>query len=103
MFSLILGSVREAMVHVDWFCRLSVLPRKDAKKEPPIDVEIDHGPIVDCFGLITQSQGEESEHNSWECLHLPVGKFLPQTDSWPSLLPFYRDEYFCTQIIIPLH
>lgn len=53
--------------------------------ETLVDVERDHGPVVDAGILVMQREHEEAEQHGREDLHLPVREFLSQADPWTSL------------------
>ena len=54
--------------------------RHSREMETLLDVERDHGPVVDARVLVAQSQHEETEQHRREDLHLPVCELLSQAD-----------------------
>ena len=54
--------------------------------EPLVHVKSEHGSISCFFSLIHKSEFEEIDKNSTQHFHLPVSKFLPQTDTRPGLV-----------------
>jgi hypothetical protein len=54
--------------------------------ETIVDMESEHCFIDWLLGFIFQSELEEMYQGSSHDLHLPVCKFFPQADTWPSLI-----------------
>jgi hypothetical protein len=53
--------------------------------EASINVQTEHRPVSDWFLFITQLENVAAQKDSTEDLHLPVSKFLSQTNSWTRL------------------
>lgn len=53
--------------------------------EALVDVEIDHGPVVDTRLVIVKSKNKEAEEHGREGLHLSIREILSKAYPWTSL------------------